>query len=400
MAVVGGPTANDRVGGGSICITRAEKGIGRGQALAVEKVAEARREHFKATGEYIPICSDGGNGTAHEFLIALAFGADYIMGGKIFAATLESPTEFVDVDGVRCKRYWGEGSYRANGAARYGDTDGTLAFAEGVETAVPYVGTVEEFMTATRAKLCATLISCGSGSLAVFRKNARIERISPASMIDTVQRFRQSNNDLQSHSRMTRPRLALLASGGGANVRAIIDACEAGVIDAEPALVIVTDPRCRALEFAEGAGIPTIAMPKGKRASNGDLDVLLHDALVTFEIDLVVLAGWLSLIGHRTVNAFVNRIVNVHPSLLPAHGGKGCYGARVHESVLNAGDTRTGATVHFVDEHYDNGKIIEQVALNVRDTDTVESLTERTLLLGIYLYITVLGKLVKNWESR
>ncbi|NLM18652.1 MAG: IMP dehydrogenase, partial [Clostridiaceae bacterium] len=174
------------IGGGSICITREQKGIGRGQASAVITVAKARDEYFKKTGIYIPICSDGGIVYDYHMALALAMGADFLMLGRYFARFDESPTRRLVVNGNYVKEYWGEGSNRARNWQRY-DTvehEGKMLFEEGVDSYVPYAGKLKDNLGNSVAKIKATMCSCGSLTLDEFKKKARLVVVSPTSIVE------------------------------------------------------------------------------------------------------------------------------------------------------------------------------------------------------------------------
>lgn len=173
------------VGGGSICITRETKGIGRGQATALIEVAEARDNYYKETGIYIPICSDGGIAQDYHMVLALAMGADFLMMGRYFARFDESPTRKLTVNGNYVKEYWGEGSNRARNWERYnmGDTDG-LKFEEGVDSYVPYAGSLKDNLAITLGKIKSTMCSCGTTSIALLKENASITMVSSVSIVE------------------------------------------------------------------------------------------------------------------------------------------------------------------------------------------------------------------------
>ncbi|MGI6579769.1 MAG: IMP dehydrogenase [Saccharofermentanales bacterium] len=174
------------IGGGSICITREQKGIGRGQASAVITVAEARDEYFKETGIYIPICSDGGIVYDYHMTLALAMGADFLMLGRYFARFDESPTRRLVVNGNYVKEYWGEGSNRARNWQRYDDggDEGKMLFEEGVDSYVPYAGKLKDNLGTSIAKMKATMCSCGSLTLDEFKEKARLVVVSPTSIVE------------------------------------------------------------------------------------------------------------------------------------------------------------------------------------------------------------------------
>jgi len=173
------------IGGGSICITREQKGIGRGQATAILEVAEARDEYFKKTGIYIPICSDGGIVHDYHMVVALAMGADFVMLGRYFARFDESPSRKLKIGNNIVKEYWGEGSNRARNWTRY-DMGGSksLSFEEGVDSYVPYAGSLKDNMDISVAKIKSTMCSCGSTSIKQLHKEARLTLVSATSIIE------------------------------------------------------------------------------------------------------------------------------------------------------------------------------------------------------------------------
>lgn len=173
------------IGGGSICITRETKGIGRGQATAVIDVAKARDEYFEETGIYIPICSDGGIVYDYHITLALAMGADFVMLGRYFSRFEESPTNKLMVNGTFVKEYWGEGSNRARNWQRY-DLGGAqkLSFEEGVDSYVPYAGYLKENVQATLAKIKSTMCNCGALSIKELQQKARLTLVSATSIVE------------------------------------------------------------------------------------------------------------------------------------------------------------------------------------------------------------------------
>lgn len=173
------------IGGGSICITREQKGIGRGQATSLIDVAKARDEYMKKTGCYIPICSDGGLVHDYHMVLALAMGADFLMMGRYFARFDESPTKKLRIGNNYVKEYWGEGSNRAQNWQRY-DMDGTesLKFEEGVDSYVPYAGKMKDNLNITIAKIKATMCSCGSITINELQSDAKITLVSSTSIVE------------------------------------------------------------------------------------------------------------------------------------------------------------------------------------------------------------------------
>ena len=173
------------IGGGSICITRETKGIGRGQASAVIDVAKARDEYFKETGIYVPICTDGGIVYDYHLTLAMAMGADFAMLGRYFSRFDESPTAKVLVNGSYMKEYWGEGSARARNWQRY-DLGGSskLSFEEGVDSYVPYAGSLHDNLEATLAKIRSTMCNCGALNINELREKAKLTLVSSVSIVE------------------------------------------------------------------------------------------------------------------------------------------------------------------------------------------------------------------------
>ncbi len=173
------------IGGGSICITRETKGIGRGQATALIDVCEARDEYFKETGIYVPVCSDGGIVHDHHMTLALAMGADFIMLGRYFARFDESPTNKISIGGTYYKEYWGEGSNRARNWQRYDlGGDKKLSFEEGVDSYVPYAGTLKDNVGISLAKVKSTMCNCGALTIPELQKNAKLTLVSATSIVE------------------------------------------------------------------------------------------------------------------------------------------------------------------------------------------------------------------------
>ena len=174
------------LGGGSICITREQKGIGRGQATAILDVAAARDEYFEKTGVYVPICSDGGLVHDYHMSLALAMGADFLMMGRYFARFDESPTKKLYINGNYVKEYWGEGSSRARNWQRYdmGGKGGAMKFEEGVDSYVPYAGKMKDNLEVTIGKIVSTMCSCGSITIPQFQKSAKITLVSSTSIVE------------------------------------------------------------------------------------------------------------------------------------------------------------------------------------------------------------------------
>jgi IMP dehydrogenase len=173
------------IGGGSICITRETKGIGRGQATAVIDVCKARDAYFEETGVYVPVCSDGGIVYDHHLTLALAMGADFVMLGRYFARFDESPTEKLFFGGTYVKEYWGEGSNRARNWQRYDmGGDKKLSFEEGVDSYVPYAGPLKDNVDRTLSKVRSTMCNCGALNIKEFQQKAKLTLVSATSIVE------------------------------------------------------------------------------------------------------------------------------------------------------------------------------------------------------------------------
>ena len=185
LAEAGADFVKVGIGGGSICITRETKGIGRGQATALIEVAKARDEYFEKTGIYVPVCSDGGIVHDYHITLALAMGADFVMLGRYFARFDESPTPKLMINGQYVKEYWGEGSNRARNWQRY-DLGGknTLAFEEGVDSYVAYAGSLQDNVAKSLYKVKSTMCNCGVTNIPDLQKNARLTVVSSTSIVE------------------------------------------------------------------------------------------------------------------------------------------------------------------------------------------------------------------------
>jgi len=185
LAEAGADFVKIGIGGGSICITREQKGIGRGQATAVREVAAARDEYFKETGVYVPICSDGGIVYDYHMTLALAMGADFIMLGRYFARFDESPTNKLNVNGNYVKEYWGEGSSRARNWQRYDlGGDPRMKFEEGVDSYVPYAGSLHDNVNLSLTKVKSTMCNCGALTIPEFQDKAKLTLVSATSIVE------------------------------------------------------------------------------------------------------------------------------------------------------------------------------------------------------------------------
>jgi phosphoribosylglycinamide formyltransferase 1 len=181
-------------------------------------------------------------------------------------------------------------------------------------------------------------------------------------------------------------RIAVFASGGGSNFQAIVDASNTGLQGLDVVLCVTNRPDAGVLVRAESAGIKTLVISSGSFDSPADFAEALLAELKTHRVDLIALAGYLKKVPLKLVRAFPQKILNIHPALLPEFGGKGMYGHHVHEAVIESGASHSGATVHFVDEDYDTGRILIQREVRVHPDDTPDTLAARVLSIEHQLY--------------
>ncbi len=179
-------------------------------------------------------------------------------------------------------------------------------------------------------------------------------------------------------------------------MQAIVDACKSGALWAVPAVVISNNSDSGALARARRESIPCYYLGSKAYASPESLDEAILDALLRHSVDIVVLAGYMKKLGPKTLRRFAGAVLNIHPALLPRHGGKGMYGIHVHEAVLAAGDRETGVSVHLVDEEYDRGPVIAQTRVPVMPEDTPETLAARVLEQEHLLFPVVLRKIERG----
>ncbi|HIY97811.1 MAG TPA: phosphoribosylglycinamide formyltransferase [Firmicutes bacterium] len=189
--------------------------------------------------------------------------------------------------------------------------------------------------------------------------------------------------------------IAVFASGSGSDMQSVIDACESGQINGKVVAVIASRPGIFALERAAKHNIPSKVFSVKEYGSPEAKDGAIVEYLKPMGIDLIVLAGYLSIVSKPLLDMYEGRIINIHPSLIPRHCGKGMYGLHVHESVLASGDKVSGCTVHFVDSGTDTGKIIRQVTVPVEEGDTPETLQARVLVQEHKLLPQVVAELCK-----
>jgi phosphoribosylglycinamide formyltransferase-1 len=190
----------------------------------------------------------------------------------------------------------------------------------------------------------------------------------------------------------------VFASGNGTNFRSILEHKREGKLESDVELLITNNSTCGAAEIAKAEGIEVVHISRKvfPDLSSKDYSDLFISALSKKEIDLIVLAGYMKKLPEEVVKKFSNRIINIHPALLPKFGGKGMYGINVHKAVIESGDKETGVTVHYVNENYDEGKIIYQEKIPVNDDDTPESLIERMREVEHRIYPEVISKLEKK----
>ena len=191
-------------------------------------------------------------------------------------------------------------------------------------------------------------------------------------------------------------KLAFLASHGGSNMQAIIDQCLSGAIAGKPVILSCNNPNAIAVERARDAQLPVEILNGRTHAGTDQLDRQMEKSLLEAGVDLVVLAGYMKKIGPTTLSTFSNRILNIHPSLLPKFGGQGMFGIRVHEAVVAAGEPQSGATVHLIDNGYDQGQIIRQAILKVDTSDTPATLQKRILGLEHILYPNTIAEIASG----
>lgn len=188
-------------------------------------------------------------------------------------------------------------------------------------------------------------------------------------------------------------KIGFLASHRGSNMQAIIDACKNGKINGTPVIVISNNQASGALERARREGIAAFHVNAANSGGEREADLRIAELLSSHKVELVVLAGYMRKIGPAVLHAFPDRIINIHPALLPRHGGQGMYGDKVHAAVLESGDLESGVTIHLVNGEYDKGRILAQVKVPVVPEDTIESLSAKVLEKEHQLYVDTVARL-------
>ncbi|HDY90504.1 MAG TPA: phosphoribosylglycinamide formyltransferase [bacterium] len=197
---------------------------------------------------------------------------------------------------------------------------------------------------------------------------------------------------------MKRLKLGVLASGGGTNLQSIIDRSLDGSISADVILVVSNNSKAKTLERAANHGIDALHISAVTEGSAEGADRRIAAEMVSRGVDIVVLAGYMKKIGPELLNAYNEKIINIHPALLPKFGGDGMFGMRVHEAVIAAGEKESGPTVHYVDEIYDHGSIVGQMKVPVYSGDSPEELQKRVLVKEHELYPQVIQKIAEEWK--
>lgn len=190
--------------------------------------------------------------------------------------------------------------------------------------------------------------------------------------------------------------IGFLASHGGTNLQAILDACKQGVLAANPALIISNNRQSGALARARQEGLPHALINSVTHPDAAVRDRAICTTLVAHQVELIVLAGYMKKIGPQTLQRFRGRILNIHPALLPKYGGQGMYGRNVHEAVLAAGERETGVTIHLIDEAYDTGPILAQATVPVELGDTADSLAARVLAREHTFFVETIARILSG----
>ena len=190
-------------------------------------------------------------------------------------------------------------------------------------------------------------------------------------------------------------KIGFLSSHDGSNMQAIIDACREGKLAMQPVVIISNNAASNTLRRAKKEKIPAYHLSKKTHPDPQELDIVIRDTLINHQVDLVVLAGYVKKVATQTIKSFKNRILNIHPALLPKYGGQNMYGLNVHRSVIENQETKTGITIHLVDEKYDHGSILATTEIPVHPEDTAETLQKKVLGREHSFYVDILAKIRK-----
>ncbi|KAI3414490.1 5'-phosphoribosylglycinamide transformylase [Psidium guajava] len=226
-----------------------------------------------------------------------------------------------------------------------------------------------------------------------FRGSCLNNRLQSGSGVEIVASLSSGGEDVK-HG--VKKKLAVFVSGGGSNFRSIHEACVAGLVHGEVVVLVTNKGGCGGAVYARDNDIPVVLFPRTKEEPNGLFASDLVAALRRYEVDFILLAGYLKLIPVELIQAYPKFILNIHPSLLPAFGGKGYFGMKVHKAVIASGARYSGPTIHFVDEHYDTGRILAQRVVPVLATDTAEELAARVLKEEHRLYVEAVAALCQE----
>ncbi|XVF27984.1 hypothetical protein REPUB_Repub14bG0156500 [Reevesia pubescens] len=239
-----------------------------------------------------------------------------------------------------------------------------------------------------------TRVSFGPQCFPASQRLSSISRLECKNSVEKVSNVVSEKEDLKTW--VKRKRLAVFVSGGGSNFRSIHQACVEGSVNGDVVVLVTNKHACGGAQYAGDEGIPVILFPKTKDEPDGLSSDDLVNVLRRFEVDFILLAGYLKLIPVELIRAYPRSIFNIHPSLLPAFGGKGYYGMKVHNAVIASGARYSGPTIHFVDEHYDTGRILAQRVVPVLANDTAEELAARVLQEEHKLYVEVTTALCED----
>ncbi|XP_048127737.1 phosphoribosylglycinamide formyltransferase, chloroplastic isoform X2 [Rhodamnia argentea] len=248
---------------------------------------------------------------------------------------------------------------------------------------LPVIRNTQDSLFLRRPSFCSHSLARTSDCLSLrtqnplaFRGSCLNNRLESGSGVAIVASLSSEGEDAK-HG--VKKKLAVFVSGGGSNFQSIHEACVAGSVHGEVVALVTNKGGCGGAVYARDNDIPVVLFPRTKEEPNGLFASDLVAALRRYEVDFILLAGYLKLIPVELIQAYPKSILNIHPSLLPAFGGKGYFGMKVHKAVIASGARYSGPTIHFVDEHYDTGRILAQSVVPVLASDTAEELAARVL---------------------